>query len=73
MKAKNYTINIIEASAGMWLTQKEVDNIINTNFCKRVIDDSEENWIEITTKEKELLEKQIKDLIEPENEGTQNI
>lgn len=74
MKAKNYTINLLEANEGMWLIQKEVDSIINTVFCKRVLyeDDSAGDWIEITNEEKELLQAQIKQLTQ-DNEGTENI
>lgn len=76
MKIKTYTINLKEANEDMWLTQREVENIINTIFCKRVLldDDSADDWVEITNQEKELLEKQIKELTQPEDEkGTQDI
>lgn len=53
MKQSNYTVQIIEPSEG-WLTQKENVEIQNRVFSKKVflaINDSIDNWKEITEEE----------------------
>ena len=53
MKQSNYTVQMIEPSEG-WLTQKENVEIQNRVFSKKVflaINDSIDNWKEITEEE----------------------
>lgn len=53
MKQSNYTVQIIEPTNG-WLTQKENVEIQNRVFSKKVflaINDSIDNWTEITEEE----------------------
>lgn len=53
MKQSNYTVQIIEPSEG-WLTQKENVEIQNRVFSKKVflaVNDSIDNWKEITEEE----------------------
>lgn len=53
MKQSNYTVQILEPSEG-WLTQKENVEIQNRVFSKKVflaVNDSIDNWKEITEKE----------------------
>lgn len=53
MKQSNYTVQILEPTNG-WLTQKENVEIQNRVFSKKVflaINDSIDNWTEITEEE----------------------
>lgn len=53
MKQSNYTVQIIEPTNG-WLTQKENVEIQNRVFSKKVflaVNDSVDNWKEITEEE----------------------
>lgn len=53
MKQSNYTVQILEPTNG-WLTQKENVEIQNRVFSKKVflaVNDSIDNWTEITEEE----------------------
>ena len=53
MKQSNYTVQILEPENG-WLTQKENTEIQNRIFSKKVflaVNDSVDNWKEITEEE----------------------
>ena len=63
MKQSNYTVQIIEPSEG-WLTQKENVEIQNRVFSKKVflaINDSIDNWKEITEEEYAAYQVELKE------------
>ena len=69
MKNSLYTVQIIEPSEGMWLKQKNTE-IQNMFFSKKVflaINDTPYNWEEVTEEYKTEIEKKQKELQEKEN------
>ena len=70
MKKSNYTVQIIEPSEGMWLKQKAATEIQEISFSKKVylaINDSPDNWEEVSDEYKTEIEKKQKELQEKEN------
>lgn len=68
MKTTEYITKVIHPDIETnWLTQKKVDNILLTSFSKKVflaVNESADNWIEITDEEKKAIEDQIKKITE---------
>lgn len=69
MKNSNYTVQIIEPSEGMWLKQKSATEIKDITFAKKVylaINDSPDNWEEVTDEYKTEIEQKQKELLQKE-------
>lgn len=65
MKNSNYTVQVIEPNEGMWLTQKDTPKEIkDISFCKKIylaVNDSQDNYKEVTDEYKQEIEKQIEE------------
>lgn len=69
MKQTAYTVQIIEPTSGHVLTQSADINLKDRIFSEKIflgVNDSIDNWKEITIKESEKLKTQQRDLIEKE-------
>lgn len=51
MKTSNYTVRIIEPNENLFLTQKSNPGVVISKKVYLAIDDTPENWIEITQEE----------------------
>lgn len=72
MKNSSVTVQIIEPDDGMWLTQAEDVEILTRAFSKKVylaVNDSQENWKEITQAEYEQYQAQVEAAILAEEEA----
>lgn len=72
MKNSSVTVQIIEPDDGMWLTQVEDVEILARIFSKKVylaVNDSEDNWREITQAEYEQYQAQIEAAMLAEEEA----
>ena len=72
MKNSSVTVQIIEPDDGMWLTQAEDVEILARIFSKKVylaVNDSEENWREITQEEYEQYQVQFEAAVLAEEEA----
>ena len=59
MKISNYTVNIIEPNEGFYLTNKEKPGDILSKKVFLAVNDSAENWIEISIEEGDALHAEI--------------
>ena len=59
MKISNYTVNIIEPNEGFYLTNKENPGDILSKKVFLAVNDSAENWIEISIEEGDAHQAQI--------------
>ena len=59
MKISNYTVNIIEPNEGFYLTNKENPGDILSKKVFLAVNDSAENWIEISIEEGDALHAEI--------------
>jgi len=74
MKQSNYTVQIIEPNEGFYLTQKDAELSAKV-FSKKVflaVNDSVENWIEVSEAEAEELKRQQEELANKEVEEENN-
>lgn len=74
MKNSDYIIKVIESSEGMWLTLKDCE-IENKCFAKKVylaINDTPDNWEEVTDEYKTEIEKQQKEIHDKELQELKN-
>lgn len=72
MKNSSVTVQIIEPDDDMWLTQTEDVEILTRLFSKKVylaVNDSQDNWKEITQAEYEQYQSQIEAAILAEEEA----
>jgi len=72
MKNSSVTVQIIEPDDDMWLTQAEDVEILTRVFSKKVylaVNDSEDNWKEITQAEYEQYQAQFEAAILAEEEA----
>lgn len=72
MKNSSVTVQIIEPDDGMWLTQAEDVEILARLFSKKVylaVNDSEDNWREITQAEYEQYQAQFEAAMLAEEEA----
>ena len=67
MKTSNYTVNILEPNEGFYLTHKDNPGVILSKKVFLAVNDSQDNWIEITIEEGDKLHKEIEDKIKSEN------
>lgn len=59
MKVSNYTVNVIEPNDGFYLTNKENPGDILSKKIFLAVNDSAENWVEISIEEGDALHAQI--------------
>lgn len=59
MKVSNYTVNVIEPNDGFYLTNKENPGDILSKKVFLAVNDSAENWVEISIEEGDALHAQI--------------
>ena len=59
MKISNYTVNIIEPNEGFYLTNKENPGEILSKKVFLAVNDSAENWIEISIEEGDTLHAEL--------------
>ena len=59
MKVSNYTVNIIEPNDGFYLTNKENPGDILSKKIFLAVNDSAENWVEISIEEGDALHAKI--------------
>lgn len=59
MKVSNYTVNVIEPNDGFYLTNKENPGDILSEKIFLAVNDSAENWVEISIEEGDALHAQI--------------
>lgn len=59
MKVSNYTVNIIEPNDGFYLTNKENPGDVLSKKVFLAVNDSAENWVEISIEEGDALHAQI--------------
>lgn len=72
MKNSSVTVQIIEPDDDMWLTQAEDVEILTRAFSKKVylaVNDSQDNWKEITQAEYEQYQAQVEAAILAEEEA----
>lgn len=72
MKNSNYTVRVIEPETGFYLTQSADVNIENRILSKKIflaVNDSEDNWKEISDMEAEVI-KAEQERIAKEKEST---
>lgn len=73
MKQSNYTVQILEPENG-WLTQKENTEIQNRIFSKKVflaVNDSVNNWKEITEEEYAAYQVELEEYFKSKEENKQ--
>lgn len=58
MKVSNYTVNVIEPNDGFYLTNKENPGDILSKKIFLAVNDSAENWVEISIEEGDALHAQ---------------
>lgn len=66
MITKNFTVQVLEPSEGFVLTQAEDVDLMNRVFSKKVylgVNDSVDNWKEITAAEQKEMEAKIEAMI----------
>ena len=66
MITKNFTVQVLEPSEGFVLTQAEDIDLMNRVFSKKVylgVNDSVDNWKEITVAEQKEMEAEIEAMI----------
>lgn len=59
MKVSNYTVNVIEPNDGFYLTNKENPGDILSKKIFLAVNDSAENWVEISIEEGDALHAQV--------------
>lgn len=59
MKVSNYTVNVIEPNDGFYLTNKENPGDTLSKKIFLAVNDSAENWVEISIEEGDALHAQI--------------
>ena len=72
MKNSSVTVQIIEPDDDMWLTQVEDVEILTRIFSKKIylaVNDSEDNWREITQEEYEQYQAQFEEAMRAEEEA----
>lgn len=76
MKTSNYTVRIIEPNENLFLTQKSNPGVVISKKVYLAIDDTPENWIEITQEEVdkyEAIKKAEAEELAKQEEQNQNI
>lgn len=74
MKNSNYTVRVIEPETGFYLTQSADVNIENRILSKKIflaVNDSEDNWKEISDMEAEVIKAEQERIAKEKEENTE--
>lgn len=74
MKNSNYTVRVIEPETGFYLTQSAEVNIENRILSKKIflaVNDSEDNWKEISDMEAEVIKAEQERIAKEKEENTE--